>query len=83
MRRNWTIEELRELTPEATDEQLAQALEMLKNRKGTLQKTWESENAIGAKPQPEGPDGLSVPERELNRWADENALPKPFQSKRR
>lgn len=82
MRKTWSIEELRKLTPGATDEQLGRALERLNNRKGTLAKTWASENAIGSKEQGEV-DGLSAPERELNRWADENALPKPFPTKSR
>lgn len=74
-----TRDEMRRRHPDLTEKDLDE-LEALHASMvpQPIEKIWESENDVTDPPQGVGPDGLTKPMRELNRFADENALPIPF-----
>jgi hypothetical protein len=74
----WTFEQLRAKYPRLTDAQVAEGVELLNATRQSITKAWENEQLMPDLPQAMGPDGLTVAMRELNRFAEENALPLPF-----
>lgn len=78
-----TRDEMRRRHPHLTEEEL-DGLEELHARKPQLiEEIWESENDVRDPPQECDADGFTRPMRELNRFAEEHALPVPFPVKPR
>jgi hypothetical protein len=74
----WTFEEVRPRHPHLTDAQVRKIVELLNTPPQALLDIWESEAQVSGELQYAGPDGLTKPMREVNRYAEENALPIPF-----
>lgn len=77
----WTFEGLRPKYPKLTDDEVREAVALLNAAPSSITRAWENESLIGDQPQAMGPDGMTVAMRELNRFAEENALPMPFPPK--
>jgi hypothetical protein len=78
-----TRDELRTRHQHLSEDELTELEARLARRPQPIEKIWESENDVTDPPQGVGPDGLTKPMRELNRFADENALPVPFPTRRK
>jgi hypothetical protein len=78
MRTNYTLDELRQAHPDRTESELRELLEILNRPAAPRGDRWAAENQVPETPLDIGSDGLTGPERELNEFADENALPRPF-----
>jgi len=76
----FTFEQLRKKYPTLSDEAIHEAVKLLNQSPAPVRDIWAGEDQVGDKPQVRGPDGLTTPQRELNAFAEENALPAPFPS---
>lgn len=74
----WLLEDVRRKYPKLTEAQANRAVELLNKAPAPLRQIWDGESQMPEVQQAVGPDGLTRPMRELNRFADENALPIPF-----
>lgn len=74
----WTFDDLRKKYPTRSDADIRLALEYLNTPPASVREIREGENQVGEAEVETGPDGLTKPQRELNRFAEENALPIPF-----
>jgi hypothetical protein len=74
----WTFESLRKKHPALSDADIGQAVEYLNQPPRSRHEIWDGENQVSGVEVATGPDGLTRPQRELNRFAEENALPIPF-----
>jgi hypothetical protein len=79
--KNWTRDELRARFPKLTEGQIEKLMALLKRKPATVREIWAGEDQRGDEPQAIGPDGLTEQMREINRFADENALGIPFPPK--
>lgn len=74
----WSFDDLRKKYPASTDAEIHQTVAYLNTPAASVRDIWDGENQVGDAELGTGPDGLTRPQRELNRFADENALPMPF-----
>lgn len=72
------FEDVRRKYPKLTAAEAHRVVELLNKAPAGLRKIWNGEAQMPDVQQGVGPDGLTRPMRELNRFADENALPMPF-----
>jgi hypothetical protein len=75
---NWTFEQLRAKYLRLTDDEVREAVALLNAPRQSIKRAWENESLMPDLPQAMGPDGLTEPMRELNRFAEAHTLPIPF-----
>lgn len=78
----YTVHDLRLKYPTFSEEALADAVKLLNGKPAAVRDIWAGEDQVGDRPQAMGPDGLTAAQRDLNTFAEENALPTPFPVKR-
>lgn len=74
-----TFEDVQRRHPELSDDAVHRVVEMLNKRALPLRERMASESQVAPGPAAViGDDGLTDTMRNLNAWAEENALPQPF-----
>lgn len=76
-----TFEDLKRRYPGYTDEQIQQAVDLLNQPPASRERIWEGEDFGAGVDLPRGEDGLTAPQRDLNRFAADHGLPIPFASR--
>jgi hypothetical protein len=79
----FTFDDIRAKYPRLTDEEVRQTVALLNRKPKTFREICESENVMSDTVPEVGPDGLTKPMRECNRFAEEHALPIPFPPERK
>ena len=73
-----TFDYLKKKYPTFSDDAIRKAVALLNRKPASVREIWAGEDQRGARPQAIGDDGLTNRQREMNEFAEENALPLPF-----
>ncbi|HZZ92155.1 MAG TPA: hypothetical protein VFE23_06305 [Usitatibacter sp.] len=82
MPQTYTAEELRPRFPHLTEEEMQKLVALLNRPRATRRQIWAGEDQRG-EPLELDADGLTRPMREVNAFAEQNALGIPFPPRRR
>ncbi|HZZ94279.1 MAG TPA: hypothetical protein VFE23_17090 [Usitatibacter sp.] len=80
--KTYTADEMRLRFPHLTETQVQRLVALLNRPKATIREIWAGEDQRG-EPLELDADGLTRPMREVNAFAEENALGIPFPPRRR
>lgn len=73
-----SLEDIRRRHPHLTEDQAKRVVKYLETAPAPVTRIWASEDQMGDTPASADAHGLTPAMRELNSYADENALPLPF-----
>jgi hypothetical protein len=78
----YSADDIRTRYPHATEDEVKRVVKILNTPAATLRDIWAGEDQRGDTALEVDAHGLTEPMRELNRFAEENALPLPFSLRR-